>query len=157
MTDEPVDYRRDDASAAAIERHLTLCDADFRPPLSARVGLEAYARKLADRAARFEAWSGDELIGLVAAYCDGAAGSVAFVTNVSVDRRMRGRGVGDRLIAMCIDHATALGLARVELRVGAANAPALRFYDRHGFVVAENEGEERLLRRDLAVQERTVP
>lgn len=157
MTDMRIDYRYDGASAAAIERHLAACDADFRPPLSTRVALSDYARKLAERATRFEAWEGDDLIGLVAAYCDGAAGPIAYITDVSVVRSARGKGVADRLMTMCIDHVSALGLSRVELRVGAANAPALRFYDRHGFVGAVDEGEERLLRRDLAALERNAP
>lgn len=152
MSDPRTGYLRDAATAAEIERHLAACDAGFVPPLTARVCLADYARKLERRAARFEAWAGGELVGLVAAYCDGAAGPLAYVTNVSVVPRVRGAGVADRLMVLCLEHAAALGFGSAELRVGAANARALRFYARHGFARIADEGGELLLRRTLAAQ-----
>ena len=45
-------YRRDTATADDVLAHLTRCDADFTPPLSARLDLGGYAAKLAERAPR---------------------------------------------------------------------------------------------------------
>ena len=53
-----------------ILKHLRLCDDNFHPPLSSRVVLTEYASKLCSVSERFEAWIGDELVGLVAAYCN---------------------------------------------------------------------------------------
>lgn len=45
----------------------------------------------------------------------------------------RGRGAADRLLATAIEHARSNGALRVALCVNAQNAPASKFYERHGF------------------------
>jgi hypothetical protein len=66
---EAVEYLSNNASEAQIAGHLSRCDADFVPSLSGRVDINDYAKKIVNKAMRFEAWSGGELVGLVAAYC----------------------------------------------------------------------------------------
>ena len=65
-----IDYLSNKASEAEIAEHLSRCDADFVPPLSGRVEINEYAKKIANKATRFEAWSGGMLVSLVAAYCN---------------------------------------------------------------------------------------
>ena len=103
-------YRRDTATTDDVHAHLTRCDADFTPPLSARLDLGDYAAKLAERAARFEAWDGGRLVGLVAAYVTPGA-SEAFISNVSVVPELRGHGVAAALVGDCIDRARGSGAA----------------------------------------------
>ena len=47
----------------------------------------------------------------------------------------RGRGIGRRLLVACIAKAKAKGITRVELEVRADNEPAIRLYERVGFVL----------------------
>jgi putative acetyltransferase len=48
----------------------------------------------------------------------------------------QGRGVGSKLLGALVEAADRwLGLVRLELHVHADNAPALRLYERHGFIV----------------------
>ena len=58
-----------------------------------------------------------------------------------VDRRWRGRGVGDALLAAAVDWARAAGAHKVALQVWPHNAAARGLYAKHGFV------EEGVLRR----------
>ena len=69
-TKKPIAFRSSKATEAQIAEHLARCDADFVPPLSGRVEINDYAKKISIKAKRFEAWSGDILVGLVAAYCN---------------------------------------------------------------------------------------
>jgi GNAT superfamily N-acetyltransferase len=46
----------------------------------------------------------------------------------------RGQGVGDRLIEAVVAWARSRGHPRILLDVGDENAPAIRLYERHGFV-----------------------
>lgn len=132
MASPAVEYRRDTATAQDVLAHLARCDADFTPPLSARLDLGAYAAKLADRATRFEAWDGPELAGLVAAYI--APGSrEAFISNVSVVRELRGEGVAAVLVGQCVEDARAAGSATLKLEVATADKAAGRFYEKLGF------------------------
>src|SRR5689334_1328139 len=133
-----LDYRRDTATTDHIHAHLTRCDTDFTPPLSARLDVGAYAAKLAERAARFEAWDGGELVGLVAAYVTPGAPE-AFISNVSVVPELRGQGVAAALVADCIDRARESGAATIRLEVARADSAAGRFYEKLGFTGRDAE------------------
>lgn len=124
---------QDTADAEAVLAHLRACDARFVPPLSGRVDLPAYAAKIAKHARRFEAWSGAELVALVALYDNDGTRETGFVTSVSVLPGWSGRGLARRLLAQAIAHAQAAGLRRVALDVAAANTAALALYRTLGF------------------------
>jgi ribosomal protein S18 acetylase RimI-like enzyme len=47
---------------------------------------------------------------------------------------VRGSGVGDALVAAALERAVTRGAARVALCVREENAPAIKLYERHGFV-----------------------
>jgi ribosomal protein S18 acetylase RimI-like enzyme len=135
-------YRRDTATTEDVHAHLTRCDADFTPPLSARLHLGDYAAKLAERADRFEAWDAGRLVGLVAAYVTPGAPE-AFISNVSVVSELRGRGVAAALVADCIDRARGSGAATLTLEVATADRAAGRFYEKLGFTDRDPEPADR--------------
>lgn len=130
----PIDHLLNRASAAEIAAHLASCDADFVPPLSARVEIEDYAQKIADKATRFEAWSGGTLVGLVATYCDDREERIAYITSVSVLQSWTGNGIAKDLLRQCVAHARLSGMKQIRLEVASANAPAIKLYERSGFV-----------------------
>jgi ribosomal protein S18 acetylase RimI-like enzyme len=129
-----VEYLMNKASEAEIAEHLSRCDADFVAPLSDRVEINDYAKKIASKATRFEAWSGGTLVGLVAAYCNDQEKSIAYITSVSVLREWMGKGNAARLISQCIEHAKVSGMRQISLEVASDNAPAIRLYEKNGFV-----------------------
>ncbi len=132
-------YAIDRSGPDAVLRHLQAHDAAFRPPLSSRVDLPDYARKLADHALRLEAWDGDLLVGLVAVYCNAPDRDAAFVSNVSVFASYAGRGIGRRLMLAAIDRVRVLGFSRLFLDVDPRAGTALRLYAALGFQ-AESSG-----------------
>lgn len=146
---ETIQYANNYATAYQIEEHLRVCDADFFPPLSNRVDIAAYAKKIVQHAQRFEVWSEDRLIGLVAAYCNKPANEAAFITNVSISPNVRGFGLADRLLEATLNHIITLGYSRVELRIKSHNLPALRLYTRNNFATVERNGEEWIMCRHL--------
>jgi ribosomal protein S18 acetylase RimI-like enzyme len=143
----PVEVASNRATAAQIEEHLARCNADFPPP--GRPDVPAYARELVRAALRFEAWSDGVLVGLVAAYVNDAPARVAFVTNVSVLRERTREGIATRLLALCLDHARAAGMRELRLDAARANAPALRLYEKLGFVAGAERDAVLTLHRDL--------
>jgi 2-polyprenyl-3-methyl-5-hydroxy-6-metoxy-1,4-benzoquinol methylase len=130
-----VELRAGSASAEAVEILLRACDAAFVPPLSSRVDIAAYARKLAAHARLFEAWDGPELAGLLAMYCNDTATRTAFVSSVSVAPAHARRGIAGSLLRQAIDAAHAAGMRVLALETGAANAAALALYRKHGFAL----------------------
>jgi ribosomal protein S18 acetylase RimI-like enzyme len=137
-----MEYRRDTATTGDVHAHLTRCDADFTPPLSARLDLADYSAKLAERAVRFEAWDGGQLVGLVAAYVTPGARE-AFISNVSVVSELRGHGIAEALVADCIDRARGSGAATLTLEVATADKAAGRFYEKLGFTDRDPEPADR--------------
>src|SRR5262245_51367808 len=63
----------------SIRSHLLHCEKNFKPPLSQRVDIAAYSRKIREKALTIEAWDGDVLVGLVAGYLN-AADQSSFIT-----------------------------------------------------------------------------
>ncbi len=129
-----IEIRIKTATADDIRRHLLLCDYRFEPALSSRVIIDEYASKLAERAVTFEAFAGDELAGLVAAYFSEETGGEAFVTSVSVLKDYEGLGLASRLMKLCIDHARNINSMAIVLEVEESNERAVLFYERFGFV-----------------------
>lgn len=128
------------ATVEHVESHLTRCNSAFDPPLSARLDIACYAARLHARANCFEAWVGERLVGLVAAYIDNSSGGVGFISNVSVEGDWVGRGIASMLLAECRDYAKARGLACLKLEVSASNARAMELYERFGFVADGESG-----------------
>lgn len=131
-----VEYLSNKASEAEIAEHLSRCDAGFVAPLSSRVEIKGYAKKIASKATRFEAWSGGTLVGLVAAYCNDQEKHIAYITSVSVLRKWTGKGIAYRLMNQCIEHAKALGMRQISLEVASGDTSAIRLYQKSGFIAA---------------------
>ena len=127
------DVRCNLATVEQIAEHLRACDRQFVPPLSSRVELDSYVKKIATQSVRFEAWVGQALVGLLAVYCNDTKSNVAYITNVSVFSKLSGQGVGAQLLSSCIDHVRSIGFARIELEVGRGNVAAVKLYEKFGF------------------------
>lgn len=133
-------YSVNRSSLAEIAAHLLHADAAFEPALSSRVDIRAYAQKLHDRAVRFEAWLGEELVGLVVSYCNQPDVGKAFVTSVSVWPECQGQGIADQLMRQCIQHVQGLGFGQMELEVDQRSLPAVALYQKLGFHTLRSSG-----------------
>jgi len=122
------------ATEAEITGHLYCCDADFIPPLSGRVVISNYARKITEKATRFEVWADGALVGLVAVYYNDSEHRVAYITSVSVLRGWQGLGIASKLMERCIHYAKELSYERIALEVDRDNVAAIRLYMKKGFM-----------------------
>lgn len=116
-----------------IADHLHVCNDFFIPPLSERVVIDDYARKIFENADRFEAWSGSDLIGLVAVYCNDINLRSAYITSVSLLPSWQGKGIASQLISRCLAYIKSLGFDRVDLEVHQKNKAAIILYRKYGF------------------------
>lgn len=132
-----IEFHLNRATETEILEHLLCCDVDFVPPLSGRVSLDGYAKKISNKAVRFEAWSGSTLVGLVAAYCNDPTKQIAYITSVSVLKVRTGEGIAVGLLEQCIAHATALKIQQISLEVATDNVPALKLYEKVGFIAGK--------------------
>ena len=146
----PIEFRRCSATDEEILGHLQACSDHFIPCLAERVDLNRYAEKLTQHASTYEAWSGEQLVGLVAAYLNTLQGrKIAFVSNVSVVSEFARRGIATRLLQIFHDELRKSEFACVELEVSSANERASRIYLRLGYVEVDQQGDRRLMRFEL--------
>jgi len=132
-----IEYSLNKASESAIAEHLSRCDAYFIPPLSGRVEISDYAKKITGKAVRFEAWAGGTLVGLAAAYCNDQNKHIGYLTSIGVLHDWTGEGIAARLMARCIEYAKVSGMRRLSLEVACDNMPAIKLYEKYGFVAAK--------------------
>jgi putative acetyltransferase len=133
---EPIAERHADSFHACLDavarerRHLAQVEA---PPLER---VRAFVREnIAAGVPQFVALDAGAVVG----WCDILPGWAHARRHVgtlgmAVLASHRGRGIGGRLLAVCLTDAQQRGITRVELEARADNAVAIRLYEQHGFV-----------------------
>ena len=138
---EEIEYTRGKSIFEQIKNHLLVCDVFFVPRLSSKVDISVYAEKLATHAANFEAWNGDELIGLVSIYINDLHKRLAFISNVSIISTFAGKGIATALLKESILYARKLQFETIGLEVSVRNANALHLYLKLGFKEMERSDD----------------
>jgi ribosomal protein S18 acetylase RimI-like enzyme len=150
MSREGIEFREGTVTQEEIWAHLERCDENFSPRLSCKVDIEDYSKKISAKAQTFEAWSGDTLVGLVAAYLNDRGARRGFITNVSVVKAFMGRGIASALLDRCLDRSRQEGMEAIGLEVSMENREAIRFYEKLGFSELERKGETVLMRLTIS-------
>ena len=133
-----VSILKNTASGELLARYLLTCDALFQPELSTQVVIADYAQKLIDHAERFEAWSGGDLIGLVAAYINDPSRRAAYITSVSILAPWQRTGLASKLLTLCLREVQEAAFSSIQLEVASTNASAISLYERHGFSIRKH-------------------
>jgi ribosomal protein S18 acetylase RimI-like enzyme len=131
-----LEYKIKTATEENICLHLQECNSNFVPPLSERLDIDEYSKKIFDKSITFEAWENDVLAGLIATYFDYNNLS-AFVTNVSVMKGFMGLGLASELLNMCIDYASKQNILEIKLEVNNKNDQAINLYKKFNFIPDE--------------------
>ena len=150
MIGDALEYAMSRASEKQVFEHLVRCDNRYHPPLSQRVDIAEYARKLRARAETLEAWHGGVLVGVVAIYINEAPAE-AFVSSVSVDDGFAGRGIGSHLVSDAIALARLRGANGISLEVSPQSTQAIQLYQKHGFRITNDNPQ--MLHMHLSLSE----
>jgi ribosomal protein S18 acetylase RimI-like enzyme len=145
MDANTISYKVNTASEKEIHSHLSESNSSFIPPLSERVNILDYSKKLFERSVTFEAWADNKLIGLIAAYFDKETNN-SFITNVSVAKAYGNLGIAGNLLNMCIDHLTENKGNEIQLEVHKENLPAISFYTKFNFFKAGTKEDMLILK-----------
>lgn len=108
---------------------------------AAASGLAANRRRMADHGgaelvAEVDGSVGGYLLCVIEkseAYLREDFGMSAYIAELVVDEKLRGRGLGQRLIAAAEDYARALGMPSIFIGALAGNLPAARLYEHLGY------------------------
>ena len=90
-----------------------------------------------------------------------AVGTVAMVrvddeqfelAKMAVSPKIRGRGIGDRLMRACIEHATRAGARHIILESNTKQEAAVRLYCKHGFVEIPLDPNSHFVRANIRMR-----
>ncbi|MFA5925318.1 MAG: GNAT family N-acetyltransferase [Parcubacteria group bacterium] len=124
-------YKENAAVFKDIIDHIDNCD--IKVILEKDVNIKEYVNKLLHYAERFEAWQGNKLVGLVAAYLNDYQSKQAFITYVGVRKSSIGRGIASSLLEQVLSKAKELQFLKINLEVNSDNVPAIKLYEKFGF------------------------
>ena len=146
MSGGKICYKLKTASQKDIRAHLYYCNDNFIKPLTERVNIEEYSKKIFEKATTFEAWRDELLIGLVAAYLNDPGGtSTGFITNVSVNLDFTRQGIATTLMNNCLQYAQQHGIKKISLEVLSGDHASMLFYKKFGFKEAGIRGNTILM------------
>lgn len=141
--------RTNEATAIEIAMHLQACNLDFVPSLDSRVDIGAYARKLASKSTRIEAWYRSEFVGLAACYGP-FTDHKGFLSSLSVIPAHRRKGIAKMLVLEAEHLLASRGVEVFELQVGALNKSARDFYARLGYRIILSGAEMIRLAKNIS-------
>lgn len=132
---------KNEITEKALLQFFLEVDSDFNPPLSERLNIEEYVKKIFSLATLFSEFSADGyLMGVVAIYLYDSSSENAFVPFVAVRTIDRGKGIAKRILSKAIDAARLKGKKKVGI---ATNNPiALHLYENLGFKRIDGEYDD---------------
>jgi putative acetyltransferase len=74
------------------------------------------------------------------------------IAKMAVDPGARGRGYGDLLMEAAVEFSRRTGARRVVIVSNTRLGPAIRLYEKHGFVRVPLDGEQRYARADIQLE-----
>lgn len=119
-----------------IKNHLERCDTLFKPLLSSYINLEVYAKKLFEKATRYEVFYENKLIGLIAVY---VSKDIGFISNFSVENEFVGKGLARQLMDFCIGDFHKQNISTISLEVFKQNLRAIKFYSKFDFNIEKED------------------
>jgi len=78
------------------------------------------------------------------------------IAKMAVDPAARGKGYGDLLMEASVDFARRVGARRVVIVSNTVLAPAIRLYEKHGFVRVPLDEHERFARANIRLERELV-
>jgi ribosomal protein S18 acetylase RimI-like enzyme len=134
---------------AWIETYFTLEDADRE------IFADPAGKILAPGGEIFFVVEGDEVLGTCAVLPHSA--EVHEIAKMAVAPEARGRGFGDLLMGACVAYSRAAGVREIVIVSNTRLQPAIRLYQKHGFVRVSFEDDGRYARADIKLVRKISP
>lgn len=122
----------------------------FTPPLSESLDIEAYAKKMSDKAEFVVCIEEDELLGFTAYYLNSEKHQI-YITLICVDSGHQAHGIGGKMLGHIEARVQADDklFSTIALEVNKQNGKAYRFYQNQGFNEQEDRGEKLLMVKNI--------
>lgn len=114
-----------------VRQFLQETDKEFPTPLSARVGIDAYAKKLSEFSDFSICCDGESIVGMICCYTNQPP--IGYMSNACIKSEYQAQKVFSRLFHQLLINAKERGILRFQLEVDANNYNARRIYEHYGF------------------------
>ena len=111
---------------------IEISSNEFKPPLSHRMKIDDYCKKLIDKASLFIARENDIVVGIAAFYCNDQTEKQAYLSYFYVRPKNRNQGIGQMLLRKAILHSQTCGMKSMKVETWHDNR-AISLYRRNGF------------------------
>ncbi|MFV0234516.1 GNAT family N-acetyltransferase [Empedobacter falsenii] len=137
------------ATEKEIFQYLTKMNTLYVPALNTITNIEAYSRKLYDKAFRIEYYQKKILSGFLACYFNEEQNFV-FVTTISVLPEYQNLGIAQQLLNKIIELSKANpAIKKIDLEVSNQNTNAQKFYIKNGFEDIQVKQTTKILSKDI--------
>lgn len=137
----------DKTSSKKIECFIKELDNHFVPPLSSRVNIAQWSRKLNDFAVNIVKMNAHvDIEALISFYSN--KGSESYITLIAVASSQRGKGLSDDLLKYCIAYCMEIGSTAIKVKTWLSNKRVIGMYHSHGFIdyeIKDDRGNDKTL------------
>lgn len=110
------------------------------PHLSEKIeSLEVYAEKLSRCALCYKCVLEKKAVGILIFYANDLITRTAYISLIGILPEWQGKGLGQNLLDYCIAVSLTQGMKILQLEVDDDNTVAIRFYQKHGFIIQKNK------------------
>lgn len=135
------------ADESRIHAFLLRNSSLFSPPLSARVDLGDYAKKLSKKALNIFLTHLDQDVAHAAVYVNGSIENPAFLSSFCIDHLHQRKGLGSQLLEYVLRQCERHGISQIDLEVSIESFNARSFYAHHGFEEITQDGSVMKMRK----------
>lgn len=146
-----IHFQFGDIAIAEIEKYLIKADKFFIPALSEKVNIKAFATKFHNNGIVITAVHNNNIIGLLAFYCNDMKGKLAFITNMSVLPEFYGKGIAAKMMNHCVKYVIEKNFIYIGLEVNKLNERAISFYIKYDFKIEADHNESHFMKKYLNV------
>ena len=114
-----------------VRTFLLETDNEFPTPLSVRVDIDAYAKKLSEFSEFSLCWDGESIVGMISCYTNRPP--LGYMTHVCVKKQYQAQKVFSKLFQQLRDNAKERGILSFQMEVDVANSNARHIYEHYGF------------------------
>ena len=124
-----------------VKEFLATVDKDFPVPISEKVDISDFSRKLCEKATIVTEIKENKIVAMAAGYTENTENQLAYVSILGTIKEYRGQGLANKLLSEFINISKQKGLKGVHLYTAQTNECALSVYSKHGFTeyIVENE------------------
>lgn len=87
-----VKLANDESTYKKVVEYMKKTDADYDIPMSMRVNIGDYVKKIVSKAVTIAAMENDEIIGMANFYCNDMETKTCYITNVSISKKAQEKG-----------------------------------------------------------------